>query len=316
MGYLLDIRVKTDLVTQNIGRVLLGKEKTVEMALTALVCAGHILIEDAPGLGKTTLATCLAKSLGCSFGRIQFTPDLLPSDITGFTMYDINTGEKKLCPGSVMHQLVLADEINRTSPKTQSALLEAMQEHQVTVDGQTIGLPRPFMVMATQNPLEFAGTYPLPEAQMDRFFMRIRLGYPTIEEETAILTYHQSLSSEPDLQAVLNAEDVLQMQQAVYNITVSSAIKRYISQIATATRRHQEIELPISPRGSISLMRAAMGRALLLGRAYTMPDDVQQMAEPVLAHRLGLYPAYRAKKRSGETVLKEILSTLPVPEAS
>ena len=314
--YLLDIQVKADMVKQNIGRVLLGKEKAVELALTALVCGGHVLIEDAPGLGKTTLATSLAKSLGCSFGRIQFTPDLLPSDITGFNIYDINTGQKTLCPGGVMYQLVLADEINRTNPKTQSALLEAMQEYQVTVDSQTIDLPRPFMVMATQNPLEFAGTYPLPEAQMDRFFMRIRLGYPTLNEEINILAYHQTANDKPDLQAVLSAAEVLQMQQALYEINVAPAVKRYISQISEASRKHKEIELPISPRGSIALMRAAMGRALLLGRAYALPDDVQKLAEPVLAHRLGLYPAYRAKKHNGEMILQEILSTLPVPAAS
>jgi MoxR-like ATPase len=215
-----------------------------------------------------------------------------------------------------MHQMVLADEINRTSPKTQSALLEAMQEYQVTVDGQTVDLPRPFMVMATQNPLEFAGTYPLPEAQMDRFFMRIRLGYPSLDEEIAILSHHQAANGNPGLEAVLSAEEVLQMQQALYGITVAPALKRYVSQIAEATRQHKEIELPISPRGSIALMRAASGRALLLGRAYTLPDDVQQLAEPVLAHRLGLYPAYRAKKRSGEMVLQEILASLPVPAAS
>jgi MoxR-like ATPase len=314
--YLFDIQAKTNMIKQNIGRVLLGKEKAVELALTALVCGGHLLIEDAPGLGKTTLATGLAKSLGCSFGRIQFTPDLLPSDIMGFTIYDINTGQKTLCPGGVMHQLVLADEINRTSPKTQSALLEAMQEYQVTVDSQTIDLPRPFMVMATQNPLEFAGTYPLPEAQMDRFFMRIRLGYPSLNEEIDILSYHQGGNGGPDLQAVLSAEEVLQMQQALYSVDISQAVKHYISKISEASRKHKEIELPISPRGSIALMRAAMGRALLLGRAYTLPDDVQEMAEAVLAHRLGLSPAYRAKKRNGEMILKEILATLPVPAAS
>ena len=313
---MLDIQAKADLITQNIGRVLLGKEKAVELALIALVCGGHVLIEDAPGLGKTTLATGLAKSLGCSFGRIQFTPDLLPSDITGFTIYDIHCGDKTLCPGGIMHQLILADEINRTSPKTQSALLEAMQEYQVTVDSQTIDLPRPFMVMATQNPLEFAGTYPLPEAQMDRFFMRIHLGYPSLNEEMNILSYHQSGVNGENLQAVLSAEEVLQLQQAVYTVAVSAPVKQYIAQIAAASRRHKEIELPVSPRGSIALMRAAMGRALLQGRAYTLPDDVQHLAEPVLVHRLGLYPAARAKKRNGEMVLQEILDSLPVPAAS
>jgi MoxR-like ATPase len=313
---LFDVQTKADLITQNIGQVLLGKKKAVELALTALVCGGHVLIEDAPGLGKTTLATGLAKSLGCSFGRIQFTPDLLPSDITGFTIYDINSGQKTLCPGGVMHQMVLADEINRTSPKTQSALLEAMQEYQVTVDGQTMDLPQPFMVLATQNPLEFAGTYPLPEAQMDRFFMRIHLGYPTEAEEIDILTHHQTGNGEPNVQAVLSAEEVLQIQQAVFGITVSPAVKQYISQIAAASRQHKEIELPVSPRGSIALMRAAMGRALLQGRAYALPDDVQHVAAPVLAHRLGLHPAYRAKKRSGEMVLQEILADLPVPASS
>ncbi|MCL1816516.1 MAG: MoxR family ATPase [Clostridiales bacterium] len=310
-----DIQTKAAMITQNISQVLLGKEKAIDLALIALVCGGHVLIEDAPGLGKTTLATGLAKSLGCSFGRIQFTPDLLPSDITGFTIYDINTGQKTLCPGGVMHQVVLADEINRTSPKTQSALLEAMQEYQVTVDGQTIDLPQPFMVLATQNPLEFAGTYPLPEAQLDRFFMRIHLGYPSIDEEIDILSHHQLLNKEAEFSTVISVNEVLQLQQAIHEITVSLAVKQYISKIAAATRQHKEIELPISPRGSIALMRAAMGRALLNGRTYVLPDDVQDMAEAVLSHRLGLYPAYLAKKRTGEILLREILAALPVPAA-
>ncbi|MCL2496009.1 MAG: MoxR family ATPase [Clostridiales bacterium] len=313
---MINIPTKAEQIVRNISNVLLGKEKAVRLAMIALVCGGHVLIEDAPGLGKTTLVISLAKSLGCSFGRIQFTPDLLPSDITGFTIYDINTGQKTLCPGGLIHQLVLADEINRTSPKTQSALLEAMQEHQVTVDGQTIDLPRPFMVMATQNPLELAGTYPLPEAQMDRFFMRIRLGYPSLKEEIDILSHHQNGNVETDIAPVLNAGEVLELQQAVYSTAVSDAVKQYISRIAEATRQHKEIELPMSPRGSIALMHAAMGCALLQGRAYTLPDDVQKVAEPVLAHRLGLYPAYRAKKRIGEMVLQEIIAALPVPAAS
>lgn len=313
---MLDAQAKAEQIKHNIGQVLLGKENVVGLALVALVCGGHVLIEDAPGLGKTTLAVSLAKSIGCSFGRIQFTPDLLPSDITGFNIYDINTGQKTLCPGGLFYQMVLADEINRTSPKTQSALLEAMQEYQVTIDGQTLSLPKPFMVVATQNPLEFAGTYPLPEAQMDRFFLRIRLGYPTPEEEIGILSHHQSATGGFNPEPIISAGEVLELQQAVYAVTVAEPVKQYIAAISTATRQHKEIEMPISPRGSIALMRAAMGRALLQGRSYTLPDDVQQMAVPVLSHRLALFPAYAAKKRNGEAVLQEILAALPVPGAS
>ncbi|MCL1873443.1 MAG: MoxR family ATPase [Clostridiales bacterium] len=312
----MNIPEKVTAISQNIGKVLLGKEEAISLALIALACQGHVLIEDAPGLGKTTLALGLAKSLGCSFGRIQFTPDLLPSDITGFNMYDLKSGAKTFVPGGIMHQMILADEINRTSPKTQAALLEAMQEGQVTVDGQTIPLPVPFMVMATQNPLEFAGTYPLPEAQMDRFFLRIRLGYPKFPQEYDILTRHQTGSPSLDLSPVIGAEDILAMQRQVYEITVSKPIKQYIASIAGASRHHGEIQMPVSPRGSIALMRASMAYALLCGRSFVLPDDVQKMVVPVLAHRLALYPAARAKKRTGEDVLQAILTSLPVPAAS
>jgi len=274
-----------------------------------------VLIEDAPGLGKTTLAASLAKATGCSFGRIQFTPDLLPSDITGFTMFDMKSGEQKLHKGGVMRQFVLADEINRTSPKTQSALLEAMQERQVTVDGHTIPLPRPFMVLATQNPLEFSGTYPLPEAEMDRFFLRIRMGYPNGREELEILSRHQAASSEHAAKPAAKEEDVLAMQHALNDVFIADALKEYIVAVAQATREHADVELPVSPRGSIALMRAAMGAAMLVGREYVLPDDVQDMAVPVLAHRLGLRPAARAKGGSGETVLGEIVKAIPVPAA-
>ena len=308
----MDIPESVRQITHNISRVLVGKGEATELALIALVCGGHVLIEDAPGLGKTTLALGLAQSLGCSLGRIQFTPDLLPSDITGFTMLDIQSGQRTLIPGGIMHQLVLADEINRASPKTQSALLEAMQENQVTVDGQTLQLPRPFMVLATQNPVELAGVYPLPEAQRDRFLLRIHLGYPSAEEEMDILSRHQSAAHEP-LSAVLTEADVLALQAALDTVAVAEDIKGYIVQIAGASRAASDIELPVSPRGSIALMRAAMAAALLSGRDYVLPDDVQRMAVPVLAHRLSLTPAARAAGHRAETVLGTLLQSVPAP---
>ena len=286
----------------------------IELALIALLCKGHVLIEDVPGVGKTTLASALAKSLDCSFKRIQFTPDVTPSDVTGFSIVNFKTNELEFKPGAVMSQIVLADEINRTSPKTQSSLLEVMEEYQVTVDGVTHPLPRPFLVLATQNPVEFVGTYPLPEAQMDRFFMRISIGYPSIEDEMDILErYSAPVSPLSTLQPVCSAEDILAMQAAVTEIYCSREVRSYISLIAQASRKHSALQLGVSTRGAIFLLKAAQARALLSGRDYVTPEDVQYMAAPVLAHRLILSPEARMRNMTAERVLSQVIGSVQVP---
>ena len=298
----------------NIRRVIVGKDDAIELALIALLCKGHVLIEDVPGVGKTTLAASLAKSLDCSFGRIQFTPDIMPSDITGFTMCNMKTGEMEFKPGVVMAQILLADEINRTSPKTQSSLLEVMEEGQVTVDGTTYQLPQPFMVLATQNPIDFVGTYPLPEAQMDRFFLRIRIGYPTIEEEMDVLGRHSGQESPiKSLQSVAGAVEVMEMQSHVGSVYSSPEARNYVATIAAQTRQHQALQLGISPRGAIALLRSAQASAVLAGRDYVLPDDVRRMALPVLCHRLVLTPEARMKGVTAEQVMSDVLATGPVP---
>ncbi len=302
-------------IRQNVQQVIVGKTQVIDHLLVALVCSGHVLIEDMPGLGKTTLVSALAASLGCSFRRIQFTPDVLPSDITGFTMFNLKTGEKELHPGSILHQIVLADEINRTSPKTQSALLEVMQENQVTIDGQTYPAPQPFMVLATQNPVETAGTYPLPEAQLDRFFMKISMGYPAHQEEMQILSTHRSRQNMPQLQAVASAEDVLTLQREVDSILCAPAIMNYIVSLSEATRQMPDVALGISPRGSIALMQAAKGLAMLEGRRYVLPDDVQRMAIPVLSHRLVMRTKAGLRRQTPENLLQFVLQSVPVPAA-
>ncbi len=302
---------------QNIRRVIVGKDQAIELALIALLCKGHVLIEDVPGVGKTTLVAALARSLSCSFKRIQFTPDVTPSDITGFTMPSLHTGEMEYKSGAVMSQIVLADEINRTSPKTQSSLLEVMEEGQVTVDGVTHPLPRPFMVLATQNPVDFVGTYPLPEAQMDRFFLRITIGYPSVEEEMDVLErYSGRVSPLSELKSICGAEDVIAMQELVGTIYCSREVRAYVAQLAAQTRRHPALSLGVSPRGAIALIRAAQGCAVLAGRDYILPDDVKHMALPVLAHRLILTPEARMKGQSAQQILLGIMSGVPVPGAS
>ncbi len=302
-------------VRENIERVLIGKREAVDLALMTLACGGHLLIEDAPGLGKTTLAWALARSVDCSFNRIQFTPDVLPSDVAGYTMIDIRTGEKQVRHGAIMSQMVLADEINRTSPKTQSSLLEAMQEGQVTVDGETYPLPSPFMVIATQNPVESTGTYPLPEAQLDRFFIRVSLGYPNRSDEIDILQSRvKSLKTE--VAAVANAEDVLFLQEQVKGITCSRPVMQYIVDIANATRKSDKLSLGASPRASLALMHASMAHALFCGRDYVLPDDAKAMAIPVLAHRLVVQLSAGIHKNSAQQVLQDILRTAPVPVVS
>jgi MoxR-like ATPase len=299
---------------QNIRKVIVGKDDAIELALIALLCKGHILIEDVPGVGKTTLAAALARSLACTFKRIQFTPDVTPSDVTGYSMVNMTTGEMEFKPGAVMSQLVLADEINRTSPKTQSSLLEVMEESQVTVDGITHPLPRPFMVMATQNPVDFVGTYPLPEAQMDRFFMRVSIGYPSIEEEMDVLERYSGQQSPLQfLQPVCGAPDIVEMQENTGAIYCSREVRSYVATIAAYTRSHPALQLGVSPRGAIALVRAAQACAILAGREYILPDDVKRMALPVLSHRLILTPESRMKGLSAQQILQTLIASVPVP---
>ena len=301
-------------IRNNIRKVIIGKDNVIDLLLISLLCSGHVLIEDIPGMGKTTLVSAMAASLGCSFRRIQFTPDVLPSDITGFTMFNLKTGEQELHQGSIMHQIVLADEINRTSPKTQSALLEVMQENQVTIDGKTYAAPRPFMVLATQNPVEMAGTYPLPEAQLDRFLMCISIGYPSHDEEVQILTNHKTRHVSERLSPVATAQDVLNMQQELESIGCSRAIMDYITAISEATRSMQGIRIGISPRGSIALMLASKGCAMLDGRRFVLPDDVQRMAYPVLCHRL-IMRSKTGVQQAPQSVIAAILRSVSVPAA-
>ena len=303
-------------VKENISRVIVGKEEQIEQLLLALTCGGHVLIEDVPGLGKTTLVTALARSLNCSCSRIQFTPDLLPSDVTGYTAFNPRTGEREVCFGGLMAQIVLADEINRTSPKTQSSLLEAMQESQLTIDGTTYPLPEPFIVLATQNPVEHTGTYPLPEAQLDRFFMLMSLGYPTRAEEIDILRRNMSSRPIETLEPVASGEDILALREERKKVLCADAVLEYIVQIAEATRRDERISLGVSPRGCLALTEAAMASALFAGRSYTLPDDVQKLAVPVLAHRIVLdrRSGLRGENRRG--VLSAIIRELKVPAVS
>jgi len=299
---------------QNISKVIVGKEEIIQLALIALLCGGHVLIEDVPGVGKTMLCSALAKSLACSFKRIQFTPDVTPSDVTGFSIANFKTGELEFRAGAVMSQIVLADEINRTSPKTQSSLLEVMEEKQVTVDGTTYPMPQPFMVLATQNPVEFVGTYPLPEAQMDRFFMRISIGYPTVEDEMDILErYASPVTPLSTLEPVCRAEDVLALQEAVLQVYCSKEVRSYIANICAATRKHSALQLGASTRAAISLVRASQACALLDGRDFILPEDVQSMAQPVVAHRILLSPESRMKGLTTQRVLRSVLEGVSVP---
>ncbi len=303
-----------DALIGNISRVIVGKEEAIEYALIALLCRGHVLIEDVPGVGKTTLASALARSLSCSFRRIQFTPDLMPSDVTGFTMVNFQTGAMEYREGAVMSQIVLADEINRTSPKTQSALLEVMEEHQVTVDGVTHPLPQPFIVLATQNPGEFVGTYPLPEAQMDRFFLKISIGYPTVEQEMDVLERYSSSTRPLDqLAPVCSAENVVAMQQLVTQVYCSPEVRSYVANIAAATRRDPALSLGASTRAAIALIHGAQACALIAGRDYILPEDVQHMVQPVLCHRLVLNPEARMRGLTAEMVVSHIMKNTAVP---
>ena len=301
-------------LTASIGSVIVGKESVIRCVIAGLLCGGHILIEDVPGVGKTQLAAALSRSVGGSFNRIQLTPDVMPSDITGFSMVNQQTFELEYRPGAAMCNFLLADEINRASPKVQSALLEVMEEHQISVDGVTHRLPEPFMVLATQNPVETYGTYHLPEAQMDRFFMRISMGYPTADEELEILsrTEHQNPLSnirEP----ALHPEDILTLRKQVEAVFVSEPVRRYILKIVDATRNNDALSLGASPRGSIALYKAAKAIAFLSGRDFVLPDDVRSMAETVLAHRLILSPKGRSQTGDSRAVVKQVLESVPVP---
>ncbi|MDR2932740.1 MAG: MoxR family ATPase [Oscillospiraceae bacterium] len=299
-------------VKENIEKVIVGKSDVIDLMLICFICGGHVLIEDVPGLGKTTLAAALAQSVNCSFRRIQFTPDILPSDITGFTMFHMKTGDREFHEGAIMSQIVLADEINRTSPKTQSALLQAMQEGRVTVDGDTYILPKPFMVCATQNPVELTGTYPLPEAQLDRFFMRVAMGYPDKNDEIAILERGGARAADT-LTPVADADDILALQEKLESVQCARSIMAYIVDVCRRTRESKEVALGVSPRGAIALMRASMGYALLSGRDYVLPDDVQKMAAPVLCHRIIMRAQAYIQNQTPETVLEDVLRFAPVP---
>jgi len=289
------VRQVVDPVLANVARAIVHKEDEVRLCLVTLLCEGHLLIEDVPGVGKTMLAKALARSLDCTFRRIQFTPDLLPSDVTGVRSYNQKESEFEFRPGPVFAQILLADEINRATPKTQSALLEAMEEKQVTVDGETHDLPKPFMVMATQNPIEYAGTFPLPEAQLDRFFMKVRLGYLTAREEAALLGREKVESPFEELQPVISPKELRTAQRAVRDVFVRPEIKEYIARLVEKTRNHPEIALGASTRGTLHLFHGAQARAALLGREYVLPDDVKVLLEPVLGHRIILPPTPRCR---------------------
>lgn len=311
-----DPRSLVHALKSNVRKVIVGKDDAIELTLIALLCKGHVLIEDVPGVGKTTLAAALSKSLDCSFNRIQFTPDVTPSDVTGFTMYNAQTGEMEYRPGVVMTQILLADEINRTSPKTQSSLLEVMEEGQVTVDGVTRSVPQPFIVLATQNPIDFVGTYPLPEAQMDRFFLRVMIGYPSIEEEMDVLErYSGAQSPLKTLLPVCGAREIIALQELIGTVYCSREVRSYVATIAAATRTHPSLQLGASPRGAIALVRAAQACAILAGRSYILPDDVRRMAHSVLSHRLIMTPESRMKGISADSILSQLIDTLPVPGA-
>ncbi len=297
----------------NVERVIVGKREAVELAVIGLLCQGHLLIEDVPGTGKTMLARSIARSLGCSFSRIQFTPDMLPSDVTGVSIYNQATRQFEFRPGPIMAQIVLADEINRATPKTQAALLEAMEERQVTVDGVTRPLPRPFMVLATQNPIEYEGTFPLPEAQLDRFLMRIRLGYPETEDEIRILERQQFRHPIEELEQVASVEELLEAQEAVRAVYVAPRLKRYIVDLTRRTREYPDVYLGASPRGSLTLYRAGQARAAIHGRDFVLPDDIKALAIPALGHRVIVGPTARMRDVTAEQIVEEILRQVPVP---
>ncbi|TKH12736.1 MoxR family ATPase [Peribacillus simplex] len=307
------VNQKLEMVLGNIEKVIIGKREIAELSIVALLSGGHVLLEDVPGVGKTVMVRALAKSIGASFKRIQFTPDLLPSDVTGVSIFNPKEQEFIFRPGPIMGHIILADEINRTSPKTQSALLEAMEEASVTIDGVTRGLEKPFFVMATQNPIEYEGTYPLPEAQLDRFLLKMKMGYPGVEEEIEVLHRAQYTAPLEELESVITLDELIELQAEVKAVIVDDTIKRYIVELANQTRSHEGVYLGVSPRGSIALMKAAQAYALIQGRDYVLPDDVQYLVPFVFSHRLILKPEANYDGFDAGMVIHEIVATTQVP---
>jgi MoxR-like ATPase len=308
-----DLKSFGESIVKNLEQVIVGKYQSVELVVIGLLCQGHVLIEDVPGVGKTILARSLAKSLDCMFNRIQFTPDMLPSDVTGVSIFNQEKRTFEFRPGPIMGQIVLADEVNRATPKTQAALLEAMEERQVTVDGVTHTLPKPFMVLATQNPIEYEGTFPLPEAQLDRFLLRVRMGYPTPTEEMKVLSEQQLRHPIELLEAVVQVNELLEAIEEIRHVYVSPTIQRYIIDLVGRTRQSGDVYLGASPRGSLALFRAGQARAALQGRDHVLPDDIKALAIPVLGHRIIVSPAARLRDLSADRIVQEIVYTAPVP---
>ncbi|MCY3866545.1 MAG: MoxR family ATPase [Chloroflexi bacterium] len=306
----------TERIANSVGQVILGKNNEVRLTILGMLCRGHILLEDIPGVGKTMMAKSLARAVGCTFNRIQFTPDMLPSDITGVSIFNPKTREFEFRPGPIMAQIVLADEINRATPKTQSALLEAMEEAQMTVDGVTYRLSNPFLIMATQNPIEYEGTFPLPEAQLDRFLIRIQMGYPQPQDELNILASQQYQHPIQNLQQVVTLKELLAVQQLIKDVYVAKEVQQYIINLITASRRHSDVYLGSSPRGSLALFRTAQARAAMSGRDFAIPDDVKALAEVTLAHRIIVGPAARLKNITSRAIVQDILQSTPVPGSS
>jgi MoxR-like ATPase len=308
-----DLKEFGEKLIANLEKVIVGKSASVELVVIGLLCQGHVLIEDVPGVGKTVLARSLAKSLDCTFSRIQFTPDMLPSDVTGVSIFNQQKRKFEFRAGPIMGQIVLADEVNRATPKTQAALLEAMEEHQVTVDGVTHPLPAPFMVLATQNPIEYEGTFPLPEAQLDRFLLRVRMGYPSTLEEIKILGQHQLRHPIEALESVVKVKELLSAIESIRKVYVSPVIQRYIVDLVGRTRQSSDVYLGSSPRGSLALFRAGQARAALGGRDHVLPDDIKALAVPVLGHRIIVSPAARLRELSADRIVQETLYSVPVP---